>query len=123
MVGAHLDAEEATTIPVLLARVARRDYLAATHAAIHATGADGDIKLFAFVAPWLLPACTPDQVERVYAKLPRMVRHVNRFVWVPRYERAFPAWCRRWPRRSPSSSRPWSSTPRPRTAPGPSAPR
>lgn len=78
--------ERATTLPALLAGVSRRGYQDATRL----TAAESDVKLLAFLGPWLLPACSPEQVDRVCARLPRMLRHVTRFVWVPRYEQSFP---------------------------------
>lgn len=78
--------ERATTLPALLAGVSRRSFQDATRL----TAAEGDVRLLAFLGPWLLPACTDSQIDRVCAQLPRMLRHVTRFVWVPRYEQSFP---------------------------------
>jgi hypothetical protein len=49
-----------------------------------------DATAFPFLAPWLVPSCTAEQEDALFAGLPRLMRTTYRFVWKPRYERAFP---------------------------------
>ena len=83
----HLDREEATAFPIFLRSVPRAAY-AAGEAVVHE---GGDKRLFAFLAPWLVPSCTPEQADRLFGLVPRIVRVLHRFVWRPRYEAAYPA--------------------------------
>jgi iron-sulfur cluster repair protein YtfE (RIC family) len=82
----HLEREESTTFPVFFASV--------PHSAMEAGHAkameDGDKALMAFVIAWGLPSTTPAQERQVMAMFPRIVRALVRFVWVPRYEKAYP---------------------------------
>lgn len=83
----HLDREEATTFPVFVRSVPRAAYAAAEARIME----EGDKKAFAFVAPWLVPSCTPEQADRLFGQVPRIVRVLHRFVWRPRYDAAYPA--------------------------------
>jgi iron-sulfur cluster repair protein YtfE (RIC family) len=82
----HLDREEAETFPIFMASV--------PHSAMEAAHAvamdDGDKSLMAFVVSWGLPSTTPEQDRQVMAMLPRLIRPVVRYLWVPRYEKAYP---------------------------------
>ncbi|MCU1358623.1 MAG: hemerythrin cation binding domain protein [Acidimicrobiales bacterium] len=82
----HLDREEAETFPIFLASVPR---VAMEQGHGQAMGDDGK-KVLPFIAPWLLPSASPEQQAALLGGLPRLVRTVLRFVWVPRYTKAYP---------------------------------
>jgi hemerythrin-like domain-containing protein len=82
----HLEREEGETFPIFLGSV--------PHAAMEeghgaAMSEDGK-KLMPFLAAWLLPSTTPIQEDMLLSTLPRIVRTLLRFVWVPRYNKSYP---------------------------------
>jgi hemerythrin-like domain-containing protein len=82
----HLDREEAESLPVFLRSVPKVEMAEGHRRAME----DGDRSLMPFVFGWALPSTSPAQEAQLLSTLPRLVRALARFVWLPRYEKAYP---------------------------------
>jgi hypothetical protein len=82
----HLGLSERVALPAAVSRVGAGAWLE-DHVDVLLPS---DATAFPFLAPWLVPSCTPEQEDALFAQLPRLMRTTYRFVWRPRYERAFP---------------------------------